>query len=317
MTQPANRTTEFADHLAYFVCASISQNGWVPYRQLAVPVGDLGFRQSVTAVERLRTYGGQPFRVSEHLARFENTLRLIHISGVPHSQVLSDLITESLTRNASLLGRHGDVGITVCATPGSRAGDRTTLALHLNAIDHAATEMRRTQGQAVVLTDTVQPASTSWSRLAKVRCRLHYYLADIQAESLVDGATGVLQDSDGSWTESSIANIALLFGNDLNFAPAAQVLPGITQARVRELAHRQSLTTRETRLTHYMVAKADAMLLMGTDTGLWFAKSVHDARGRTILAAPSESTLRVIAALQSEFAEIETLSRGHTSNNSD
>lgn len=301
MTQPDNRASDFENHLSYFACTSIGQDGWIPFRKLALPVGDLGFRQAVTAVERLRTYAGQPFRVSEHLARFENTLRLIHISGVPHSQVLSDLITESLARNASLLLAHGDVGITLWATPGCRVGGRATLALHLNAIDHVANEIRRAQGQAVVLTDTVQPATASWSRHAKVRCRLHYYLADVQAESLVAGATGLLQDHDASWTESSIANVAILIGKELNFAPAARVLPGITQAHVRKLARRLSLTTRERLLTRQIIEDADAMLLMGTDTGLWFANAVYDAHAKVVLESRTDSVNNVIAELQSQF----------------
>lgn len=303
MTESASQARNFENQFAYFTCASIGQIGWIPYRQLALPVGDLGFRQGVTAVERLRTYAGQPFRLSEHLARFENTLRLIHITGVPPSHELSDLIAELLARNASLLVSHGDVGITLWATPGSRFRDRPTLALYINTLDHAAAALRQNHGQSVVLTDIVQPATQSWSRHAKVRSRMHYYLADAQAQSLVPGATGVLQDSDGSWTESSVANIALLSKNEIIFAPAAQVLQGITQAHVRVLAHRQTLTTREAVITTPMIASADAMLLMGTDTGLWFAKTIHDAQGQVIFDLPRESASAVIAALQSRFAK--------------
>lgn len=196
-----------------------------------------------------------------------------------------------------------DVGITLWATPGTQVRDRPTFALHLNAIDHAAATLRQKRGQSVVLTDIVQPATECWSRHAKVRCRLHYYLADVQAQSLVPGATGVLQDSDGSWTESSIANIALLFGREIVFAPAAQVLPGITQAHVRDLADRQTLTLRESRLTAQMIADADAMLLMGTDTGIWFAQNVYDSQGKVIRSFPSDVENAVITQLQSRFGK--------------
>lgn len=293
----------FAEHLAYFSCASAGQNAWISYGELSLPIDDLGFRQGVTAVERLRTYAGRPFRLSEHLTRFENTLRLVQISGVPRKRVLSELIDECLARNTSLFTSHVDVGITLWATPGTGVRNRPTLALHLNAIDHAATSRRQKHGQSVVLTDTVHPATGCWSRHAKVRCRLHYYLADAQADSLLSGATGILRDSDGSWTESSVANIALLFGREIVFAPSDQVLPGITQARVHELAHRQSLTTRAARLSTQMIADADAMLLMGTDTGLWFAKTVRDARSKVISESPSDSAIDVITALQRQFAE--------------
>lgn len=306
MTGSAELHHDFANHLAYFDCSSIQQNGWLAYRQINLPIDDLGFRQGVTAVERLRTYAGQPFQRREHLARFENTQRLVQIGGVPGAAVIGDRIDGLLARNASLLASHGDVGITLWATPGRCFGDTPTLALHLNAIDHAATESRQKHGQAVVLTDTVQPSQGSWSRQAKVRCRMHYYLADAQAGSLVPGATGILRDTDGSWTESSIANIALLSRREIIFAPASQVLPGITQAHVEVLARSRSLTTRQATLTTQMIARADAMLLMGTDHGLWFAKSIHDATGHRIQAASSDSAIELIADLQSRFASLGT-----------
>ncbi len=301
VTGPHHPSTDFAEHLAYFSCSSNAEDGWLPYSQLRLPVDDLGFRQGVTAVERMRTYAGEVFRRKDHLLRFENTMRHARISGMPESATLDSLIDESLRRNSALLVSRSDVGVTLWATPGKRHGGRPTFALHLNEIDGAAVQRRRTQGQAVVLTSVVQPGEESWSRHAKVRCRMHYYLADCHAESIVPGATGVLRDADGSWTESSIANIALLFGRDVAFAPASRVLPGVTQALVKEVCRELSLSTRESPLTSAMITDADALLLMGTDTGLWFARSVHDAQGELLRAAPGESAKAVIADMQCQF----------------
>ncbi len=292
---------DFANHLAYFVCPMIGQQGWLPYQDLRLPIDDLGFRQGVTAVERLRTYACQPFHLDAHLARFDNTMRLIGIEGVSASATLRDLVLESLSRNTTLLSTHGQVGITLWATPGSSVGAPPTFAIHLNRIDHEAVDSRRRWGQAVVLTDVVQPVEESWARHAKVRCRLHYYLADRRADSIVPGATGVLQDSDGSWTESSIANIAVLCGREIVFAPPAQVLPGVTQAHVVDRARHRSLATRRAPLTTAMISDADAILLMGTDTGLWFASGVVDVQGHKILGAPRDTAAELIAELQAQF----------------
>lgn len=276
------------NHSAFFICDSIDQNGWLPYERVCLPVDDLGFRQSVTAVERLRTYNARPFQLDEHLRRFDNTLRLIAIEGVLPASELAEKVGELLDRNHDLIEKLGDVGITIWATPGNRSGGRPTLALHLNKLDHLAVARRRKDGQTVVLTDVVQPGPQSWSRQAKVRCRLHYHLADGQAREIASlrgmtsDATGVLLDSDGTWTESSVANVGLVVGREIHWPPAARVLPGITQAYVRKLAGSMGIVSREAGITTSDIRNADALLLMGTDTGLWFASEVVDASGQTV-----------------------------------
>lgn len=275
-------TNDFQTHWAYFACAAIDQQGWLPYRKLRLPIDDLGFRQGVTAVERLRTYAGRPFEINAHLERFQRTLHLIRIDHAPSSTRLRELLHELLQRNHSLVQAEGDIGITLFATPGGQANRSATLGMHLNRIDHAAVQARQTGGQPVVLTDVVQPDEKSWPRQAKVRSRLHYYLAERRAAEVIAGATGVLRDSDDTWTESSIANIALLFGNEIVWAPRARVLPGITQSVVKRIADSMSIRSSERPLTRPMIAEADAILLMGTDTGVWFASKICDQDGRTI-----------------------------------
>jgi branched-chain amino acid aminotransferase len=312
--RPTNASQRFANHLAYFECESVGQLGWLPYDQVRLPVDDLGFRQGVTAVERLRTYNGQPFCVAKHLARFRNTLQLIHVQGAAEMPQWQGWINEILSRNSELLVEHGDVGITLWATPGSRGANenrvsqRPTIAVHLNPIDHAAVQSRRSRGQTVMLTEIVQPDAGSWSRHAKVRSRLHYYLADQLAREF--SAIGVLQDTDGTWTESSVANIALVAHDEIMFAPSARVLQGITQAHIRELADELAIPTRELPLTTEMMIAADAMLLMGTDTGLWFADSVLDAQGKRLHQYAIPSADGVCSRLQALRTSRETIQDG-------
>lgn len=249
-------------------------------------------------MERLRTYGHRPFEIAAHLDRFQNTLRLIQVQHAPSATTLTNLIHELLTRNSSLVESQGEVGITVWATPGDRSGEPPTLAIHLNRIDHAAVQTRRASGQAVVLTDVVQPDVRSWSRQAKVRSRLHYYLADSHAHEIARDSLGVLQDSDGSWTEASTANIALVHGAKLTWPRAARVLAGITQAHVRRVAEGMSIGSCEKPITLDLIRSADAMLLMGTDTGLWFASSIYGPGGEAVSEASGIDGESVVRRLQ-------------------
>lgn len=182
-------------------------------------------------------------------------------------EAIDTLTSELLDRNHRWIDRQGDFGVTWWVTPDS-------YALHCNEIDHGVVARRREFGQPVVLTDVQQPSARSWSRQAKVRSRVHYYLADQEANSVENGSTGVLRDEDGTWTESSIANLAIVIGEKLMFPPREQILNGVTQATVREIATEIGLQFIEQRFRTSDLQHADEILLMGTDTGLWFANEV-------------------------------------------
>lgn len=258
------------DRLAY-LCGR-----WVEHDALRIPVDDLGFRQAVTAVERLRTYAGAIFQLEAHLHRWYATLEQLRIGGVASPEAMVELNAELLRRNRRWQQAEGDVGITWFATPGNNAGGQATLGLHLSSIDHRRVERRRRHGQPLVVTDVVQPPPSSWPRWIKVRCRLHYYLADRAARERDAEAAGVLLDSDGSITETSIANIAVVLSGEIVSPPAARVLGGITQQVIEPLAESAGIGWRKSVVTADMLRRADEVLLMGTDTGLWFASSVDE-----------------------------------------
>ena len=51
----------------------------VPPEQALVPVLDRGFLYGDSAYEVVRTYGGAPFAMAEHLDRLERTAQRIHL----------------------------------------------------------------------------------------------------------------------------------------------------------------------------------------------------------------------------------------------
>lgn len=277
-----NRDAEFGTHLAYW-CGE-----WVAYEGVQVSADDLGFRQGVTAVERLRTYLGAPFEVDAHLERWRGTVDAIGIVGLPDHDRLAALLSELLRRNDSLVSLEGDVGITLFATPGVVGGDRPTLALHLNRLDFAKSQRFRTHGQPLVVTDVVQPAPATWPRGIKVRTRLHYYLADRHARLADPDASGILLDQDGTLTETGIANLAIVEGDTIVSPPADRVLGGITQRVAERLAEECSIGWSSSPLTAERARSASGIVLMGTDTGIWHASSL-DGRPK----APCETYRRL------------------------
>lgn len=289
-------SVSFDQHHAYFVCEEACADGWTTKNRVMLPVDDLGVRQGIIAVERLRTYQGSVRCRQQHLQRFAATRRHLGIVDLPSDQTLSDLIDDLLERNADF--RTDDIGITLLATPGH--GGKPTWAMHLNQIDHAAGQRRRNDGQTLVLTDVVSPPSESWSRQAKVRSRIHYFHADTVARRVDQFATGCLRDADGSLLETSIANIAIRQGATIVSPPPDQVLHGVTQAQVCEIAKRSGMAWTHSPLDDDRLQNADEVWLMGTDTGLWYAHQVNDAAGELVVKfdlPTADSWLRRVQAI--------------------
>ena len=253
------------------------QNGrWIRLEDLAVSPNDLGFRQAVTAVERLRTYNGNFFQLDAHLRRFRISSSELSIDGLPSDEVIVGTLLELLNRNSQLLHRLTDVGITMFATPGKTAAGEPTFVLHLNELNFDLIRQRRNEGQPLVVTDVQQPPPESWPRGIKVRCRLHYYLAD-QAAARIDGeALGVLKDNDGTITETSVCNIAIVESGSVVSPMPVRLLHGVTQQVIQDVAQSQGIDWRHESISSDRMRHANEVLLMGTGTGIWFANRVDE-----------------------------------------
>jgi branched-chain amino acid aminotransferase len=282
--------TSFRESIAF------SDGRWIRRCDLSLSVDDLGFRQGVTAVERLRTYGGKIWQSARHAQRFGFTLSEIDLKPWSN-QYWDDLIYQLLQRNANLIAR-SDVSLVVLSTPGLSIGEEPTVIAMIQPLDHALNRTRQTEGQSIVITDVVQPPDASWSRQAKVRCRLHYYRADRQASGRSPGSTGLLIDRDGSVTETSIANIAIVKDETIYSPLPESILSGVTQSVAQDIAQSLNWAWSHTRLMPSDLYEADEVWLMGTDNGVWFSGNVD---GHIIASGKAG---RLLHQLQNEFAKL-------------
>lgn len=243
---------------------------WIDQAELQIRVDDFGFFQGATAVERLRTWSGNLPPLEDHLLRFANSTKELRIGGLPATDELIRLIHQLLEKNA----REHDFGITMFATPGRRGSQQPTLCLHLTSLDFGRISVLQQRGQPLVITTIQQPAPACWSRAIKVRCRLHYYLADLEANDQIAGGLGVLLDSDGSITETSTSNIIVCNGRSLLLPPEDRVLPGIMAKTVCRLANEAGWKIQRRILMPGDLHSAEEVWLTGSEVGLWFANQV-------------------------------------------
>lgn len=291
-TYRTDARSSFDDHICY------RSGNWIRYCDLKISVDDIGFRQGVVAVERLRTYSGQPHQVDAHLNRWQHTAKVLRIDGLPSTNRIEQVIVDLLKKNESLVKDRSDVGITIFATPGSSATSDPTFAVHLNPIDHDLVRSRRANGQPLIVTNVEQPSAASWPRSIKVRSRIHYYLADAEARGHDADAVGVLIDSVGNITETSIANLAIVQSGQIISPSDDTVLGGITQMVLEQIAEQLMIRWEKRAISGEEFGRADEVLLMGTDGGIWYASSVD---GRPI---GKEDAGPVYTLLQHEFDSI-------------
>src|SRR5690606_19464027 len=98
----------------------------------------------------------------------------------------------------------------------------------------------------------------------KCRSRVHYQLANLQAQAKLAGSTAVLLDPDGYVTEGTSGNVFFVAGGELLTPTTRNILPGITRAVVLDLARRLGVAVREADVTPDQAAAADEAFVTST-----------------------------------------------------
>lgn len=254
-----------AEPVAYY-------NGrWIPFSQAAIPVYDLGFALGTSIAEQLRTFGGKIFHLEAHLDRLEHSLGVIGVAPPPRATLI-DAAKRIVAQNHALLDPADDLGLAMIVTPGPSASfappdaePGPTVCLHTYPLPFFQWAEKYAGGQRLVVSEVRQVPSACWPSDLKCRSRMHYHLADRQAQAADPAARALLLDAEGIVTEASTANLLLHRRGEGFVAPRrGAVLPGVSLAFVRELADRLGEPWREADLVAADVASADEAMLTST-----------------------------------------------------
>jgi branched-subunit amino acid aminotransferase/4-amino-4-deoxychorismate lyase len=239
---------------------------WVPARDLALPVSDLGFVLGATVVERLRTFNARPFRVDEHLARFKHSLDVVGWDAEALVAEVRAAIQAFVDVNAEHIAPGDDWSITAFVTPGETAdAARPTVSVHGGPIPFAAWAHKFETGVEVCITDVRQVPANCWPPELKCRSRMHYYRADQEAARRFPGARALLLDQQSFIGEASTANVVAYYADRGLVTPRlGGVLPGISQQFLFELADQLGILRREADILPDELAAATEVMLTST-----------------------------------------------------
>ena len=235
---------------------------FLPLERAMVHVEDRGFQFADAVYEALRTYGGRPFAVREHLARLEHSLAAIELKHAFMPAQLETLIHEAVRRaqfpealiylqiSRGQAKRHR--GIPADYTP--------TLVITVRALESSAA--LHAHGVTVITVPDQR-----WAR-CDIKCVA--LLANVLAYQIAKRAgayDAVFCDAAGTITESTAGNLFLITRGVVRTPPVgAQLLAGVTRDKILVAATAAGFPTAEVRLTRTDLLAAEEVFLTSTTT---------------------------------------------------
>lgn len=243
---------------------------FLPAGEAVVPVTDAGFLLGATVAEQLRTFGGELFRLDDHLDRLWHSLEIVQVRPEISRSDLAAAAGQLVRRNHPLLAEGDDLGLTIFITPGPYAtyapeGGRPLVGMHTFPLTFRLWVKLYRDGQSLRVTDVRQVPAECWPSELKCRSRMHYYLADLHARSAEPGSRALLLDEHGDVVEASTANVVLVDAEGVLVSPPREkILPGISVAVLAELAADLGLKMEYRNVRPEDLASAREVLLTST-----------------------------------------------------
>lgn len=227
--------------------------------QATISVYDRGFLYGDGVFETLRTYGGAPFALEEHMDRLAASARAIGIAlPISQHQIEREVVEclraagnpESYARVMLTRGQ-GPLGL----DPGAATSPlRVILVEPLSALPASIYR----DGVAVITERTERAADAAPG--AKVTNYLASMLA-LQRAKAAGAHEALLLDAEGFILEGTTSNFFLVIDGELLTAPKGSILAGITRAHVIAVAQNEGLRVRHGAIGRNDLAEATEAFL--------------------------------------------------------
>jgi branched-chain amino acid aminotransferase len=210
----------------------------VPPEQALVSVFDRGFLYGDSVFESLRTYGGVPFALDEHLARLERSAARVLIALPVSTASLREEIVSAVASHGSAeayvrLTLTRGIGRALGLDP-ELAGEPLRVVL-VSTLSPPPAELYE-RGMAAITFRAERPSDAPGVADAKIGNYLLAVLA-MQAARAQGAGEALLEDAKGDILEGSTSNVFAVFAGKLLTPPeTAAILPGITRARALGIA---------------------------------------------------------------------------------
>jgi branched-chain amino acid aminotransferase len=258
-----------------------------PEREARVSIFDSALQVGDMAFEVTRTCRGAPFRLREHLDRLRRSITALRIDPGLSDDELERITLDVLDRNRPTEAEDVDWNLVhdvsrgpAAAFRGSFAPDElrpTVIVACYPLVEKlAALAAAYDTGIDLVVPDQRSIPHDLLDAGIKCRSRVHYQLANLEAQERLRGSTAVLVDPDGFVTEGTSGNVFFVRRGELLTPTTRNVLPGVTRGVVLELARGLGITAQECDIAPLEAADADEAFLTSTSIGILHARSFEN-----------------------------------------
>lgn len=237
-----------------------------PLTEGGVSSFDRGFLYGDGVFEVLRTYGGQPWRLEEHLGRLALAARRVGIT-VPISNArwiaeVQDVLRARPDRSESVLRLTLTRGVGPPGIDPALASVPTRLTLATPLLAPAPTLYQRGLRATVLTVDRATPRDGVLSLAGVKSSNYQLHILALREARLRGYDDALLFSTDGALIEATAANVFLVSDGAL-LTPSLDSgpLPGITRAEVLSVATELGLATSSVRLAAHDVWTADEVFL--------------------------------------------------------
>jgi branched-chain amino acid aminotransferase len=246
----------------------------VPASEAHIAIYDAGIVLGATVTEMTRTFRGELFRLEDHIDRLFRSLKYTRMEIGCSKQELCSISRELVAHNMKIADPADEIGLIHFVTAGefpvyagsAAGGARTTPTVCAHTFPMPFEFwVEKVQSGAHLVTPSIRHVPPQcYDPKMKYRSRMHYYLADKEAQLVAPDASALLLDLDGNVTETSGANFLMVERDTIVSPTTVNTLPGISRATVIELAAKLGIRFIEKDIQVHSVINADEAFLATT-----------------------------------------------------
>lgn len=246
----------------------------VPASQAHLAIFDAGIVLGATVTEMTRTFRQKLYRLDDHLDRLFRSLKYTRMDIGMSKQQLAAASQEVVAHNSRLIDPRDELGLVHFVTAGEfptyagsagRAARLTpTVCAHTFPMPFEFWAGKLEHGAHVVTPAIRHVPPQCYDPKMKYRSRMHYYLADKEAQLVDPDASALLLDLDGNVTETSGANFLIVEKGTIVSPTLVNTLPGVSRSMVIELAGQLGIPFVERDIQVHSVMNADEAFTSST-----------------------------------------------------
>lgn len=217
---------------------------FIPADECKLPVYDLGIVLGAAVTDFLRTFGGRPYRLADHVRRLYRSCRYAHIDPPIDAEESMEVSRRLIAHNRAASGG-AELGLIYYVTAGqnrvyagaagSQGPRQATYVQHTFPMPFHLWKPLFTRGA-----HCVTPSNRHWppeclSSKIKNRNRLHMWIGDHQAHQIDPDAIAVYLDVHGNITETGGSNFVIYRDGQVVAPRRRNVLWGISLTVLTEL----------------------------------------------------------------------------------